>query len=73
MSELELLKQIHILQTEEILLLKKSLLSHEEQVQHLNELLVIQNKIIELQKQMIKDLTPQAKVSHLRLVKRENE
>jgi hypothetical protein len=73
MSELEILKQIHNLQTEEILLLKKALLARNEQVQHLNDLVENQDKIIELQKSILNEFIPQTQVPHLRLVKNENE
>ena len=73
MSELELLKQIHSLQSEEILLLKKALLARTEQVQHLSDLVANQEKIIELQKSILEEFIPPTKVPHLRLVENKNE
>lgn len=73
MTELELLKQIHSLQSEEILLLKKALLERTEQVQHLNDLFENQEKIIGIQKSLLDEFMPQEKVPYLRLVENKNE
>ena len=73
MSELEIMRQIITLQTEENLLLKKDLLGRTEQIQHLNDLIENQNKIIDLQKLILNEFVPQIRPQHLKLVKNENE
>jgi hypothetical protein len=70
-DELETYKKLYLLQKEEIDLLKKSLEGHKAQVEHFQKLSIIQDKIIELQKEILNDFFPQKPKPHLRLVKDE--
>lgn len=72
MNELETYKQLYSLMKEEIFLLKKSLAASVEQVGNLSDLVANQEKIIDLQKEIIDELS-QKREPHLRLVKNKNE